>query len=133
DIDSRLYYISIQDHINQDLYSKIDLINKKTRLNSRKFVDRSAVTCEHYITRDKASYKKMFKKAGGGGFYTGFTVVIKFMITAYPWPLFISGFAAAINYSISFLAIQFSGFTLATKQPSMTASTLASKMQFIDT
>jgi site-specific recombinase len=38
---------------------------------------------------------------------------------------FVDGFLSAGNYAASFLAMQFLGFTLATKQPSMTAASLA--------
>ncbi len=133
DVELLMYFLIQLVQENQDRKSIRALFNQNTRLLARKIVDRSAETGEHYIARDKGQYKKMFRKAAGGGVYTGFTVVVKFMLTVATWPLFIGGFANAINYSISFLAIQFSGFTLATKQPSMTASSLASKMQFIDT
>ncbi|RYZ72307.1 MAG: hypothetical protein EOP09_03390 [Proteobacteria bacterium] len=42
--------------------------------------------------------------------------------------IFVGGFLAALNYSFSFILIQLTGFTLATKQPAMTAPALAAKM-----
>jgi len=128
-----LYFIIQLVQENQDRKSLRALFDQNTRLLARKIVDRSAETGEHYITRTKEEFRKMFKRAAGGGFYTAFTVYIKFGIVALHSSLFIEGFLASINYAVSFLAIQFSGFTLATKQPSMTASALASKMQNIDT
>ncbi len=132
DVELLMYFLIQLVEENQDRESLTALFNQNARLLARKIVDRSAETGEHYITRDKAEYKKMFKKAAGGGALTAGTVYIKFLIVSIKAPLFIEGFLASLNYSLSFLAIQFSGFTLATKQPSMTASALASKMQFID-
>lgn len=132
DVELLMYFLIQLVEENQERKSLRALFNQNARLLARKIVDRSAETGEHYITRDKAEYKKMFKKAAGGGALTAMTVYVKFIVVALKAPLFIEGFLASLNYSISFLAIQFSGFTLATKQPSMTASALASKMQFID-
>lgn len=133
DVELLMYFLIQLVQENQERKSLKALFNQNTRLLARKIVDRSAETGEHYITRDKNEYTAMFKKAAGGGALTAVTVFFKFLITGLSLPLFISGFVASINYSLSFLAIQFSGFTLATKQPSMTASALASKMQFMDT
>jgi len=127
-----LYFIMQLVQENQDRKSIRTLILQNTQLLARKIVDRSAETGEHYITRNKTDYIKMFKKALGGGFYTVFTVYIKFAILSMHTALFMEGFLASINYAVSFLAIEFSHFTLATKQPSMTGPALAQKMQNID-
>ncbi|MES2767519.1 MAG: site-specific recombinase [Bdellovibrionota bacterium] len=133
DIELLMYFLIQLVQENQERKSLKALFNQNTRLLARKIVDRSAETGEHYITRDKSEYQSMFKKAAGGGAYTAMTVYLKFLIVSFHMPLFMEGFVASLNYSISFIAIQLSGFTLATKQPSMTASALAAKMQFIDT
>lgn len=118
---------------NQEKKSLKALFNQNTRLLARKIVDRSAETGEHYITRNKSEYINMLKMACGGGAYMAGTVYIKFFILSFYMPLFMEGFLAAVNYAVGFVVIYVSGFTIATKQPSMTASALASKMQFIDT
>ena len=41
------------------------------------------------------------------------------------WPPFVEGILVGTNYAISFLLLQIFGLALATKQPSMTAATLA--------
>lgn len=100
-------------------------------LLSKKISERSAQTGEHYITRNRHELKAFLKSALGGGFVMGFTTVIKFMILALPLALFVNGFLASVNYALSFVIIQLLGFTIATKQPSMTATTLAAKMQHL--
>lgn len=101
-------------------------------LLSRRITERNAETGEHYIARNAQDFFYLFKKAIGGGIITAFTVIIKFISTNLPINGLAYGFASSLNYSISFLTIHFLGYTLATKQPSMTASALAEKIHYRD-
>jgi site-specific recombinase len=98
---------------------------------ARKVVDRSAETGEHYIARSRDEYRAMLKAALGGGVITVLTVYLKFAITSAHLHRFFEGLAASANYSVSFVLIHFAGFTLATKQPAMTAPALAAKLDGI--
>ncbi len=124
-----IYFLSQLIGENQEQHGIFSLFEQNTRLMSQKIVERSAETGEHYITKTRSDYAKMFKMALGGGAYTALTVIVKVMMSALKLPEFMQGFLYSINYSISFVAIQLSGFTLATKQPAMTAPALASKLQ----
>jgi len=95
---------------------------------ARKVVERSAETGEHYITRDSKEYGAMVKAAAGGGVITAATVYIKFFITGLHLGRVAEGFFASVNYAASFLGIHFAHFTLATKQPAMTAPALAHQL-----
>ncbi|MBC7371329.1 MAG: site-specific recombinase [Bdellovibrionaceae bacterium] len=97
-------------------------------LIAKKIVERSAETGEHYITRNRDEFLSNFKKALGGGFLTAFTMLTKFILYFVHTAIFVGGFLAALNYSFSFILIQLTGFTLATKQPAMTAPALAARM-----
>ncbi len=97
-------------------------------LISQKIVETNAETGEHYISRTRDEYLNIFRDALGGGFITGFTILFKFFILQLNLAPFVSGFFQSLNYALSFLLLQASGFTLATKQPAMTATTLASKI-----
>lgn len=108
------------------------LFADNTALIAKKIVERSAETGEHYITRNRSEYIYILQKAIGGGFLTAFTTTMKFMIYKIGASVFFSGFFASLNYSISFVAIQLMGFTLATKQPAMTAPALAAKMHKVN-
>jgi site-specific recombinase len=111
-----------------DKKSVVALIQTNLNQLSRKIAERSGTTGEHYITNNKKEYFKMFKSAGGGGILTAFTTLIKFFLVNFKLPHFFEGFFASINFAGSFLLIQLCGFTLATKQPSMTASSMAGKL-----
>ncbi len=94
-------------------------------LLAKKVIERVGHTGEHYVTSTRREYFKMFASAAGGGALTAFTVIGKFLSKWAHFAPFIDGLLAAGNYAGSFLAMQFLGFTLATKQPSMTAAALA--------
>ncbi len=84
---------------------------------------------EHYLIRNWAEYKLIFLGAAGGGICTAFTVLIKQFLGYLPLTDFSKGLSESINYSLSFLAIAYFGFFLATKQPSSTAPYLASAIK----
>ncbi len=115
-----------------DVQSKRSLgsfLRDSLQLLTLKVVERNSEIGEHYITHTKKEYLSMFRKAGGGGFITAFTVFLKLGISSLGLPFFLAGFFASLNYSISFLAIQMAGFTLATKQPASTAPSIATKLR----
>jgi len=100
-------------------------------LLSRKVAERSAETGEHYITRNAAEYRQMLGRAMGGGAVIGGTTLAKFALAALTLPAFWAGFAAGANYALSFVLIHLLHWTVATKQPAMTAPAMAHKMREI--
>jgi site-specific recombinase len=97
-------------------------------LLARKVAERSAATGEHYITRNAAEYMAMLRAAMGGGAVLGLTTLAKFAILAVGLGAFWGGVAAGLNYALSFVVIQILHFTVATKQPAMTAPAMAEKL-----
>lgn len=108
------------------------LIDDNTALIAKKIAENSAETGEHYIAQTATEEAALFRSALGGGALTAVTTIFKFLIAAIPSSPFFHGFFASVNYSVSFLAIHFQGFSLATKQPAMTAATLANQIQSFD-
>jgi len=109
------------------------LLRSSFGMLARKVVERSAETGEHYIARDRAEYLGMLKMAAGGGLVTAATVYIKFGVTSAHMQPMVEGFFAGLNYALSFLLMHFLHFTLATKQPAMTAPTIAHKLDGVGT
>ena len=101
------------------------LMRQNLNMLARKTVERTGHSGEHYIAQSKPEYWRMWRAALGGGLVTVFTAAIKLHIVAQTWPPFVEGFLVGTNYAISFLILQIFGLALATKQPSMTAATLA--------
>jgi site-specific recombinase len=105
--------------------SFVQLMSDNLRLLARKVIERAGRTGEHYVTSSRREYWSMLASAAGGGFLTTGTAVAKFFVKWGHWPLFIDGVLSSVVYAGSFIVMQLLGFTLATKQPSMTAAALA--------
>ena len=101
-------------------------------LLARKVAERSAETGEHYITRSRAEYGEMLRSAAGGGLVIAGTTFFKFFILLLGFTAFWSGFWSGVNYALSFVLIHLLHWTVATKQPAMTAPAMADKLQSID-
>jgi len=101
------------------------LFQQNLNLLARKTVERTGRGGEHSIAHTHAEYGRMWIAAAGGGFLTVFTAALKMKVLEGKFPLFVEGLFISLDYSLSFLLLQIFGFALATKQPSMTAATLA--------
>lgn len=108
------------------------LIASNSSLLAAKVAERSAETGEHYITRNRADYYAMVRKAAGGGAVMSVTTLMKFALLGLGLSAFWSGFAAGLNYALSFVLIQLLHWTVATKQPAMTAPAMAAKLKNLD-
>jgi site-specific recombinase len=97
-------------------------------LLARLVAERSAETGEHYITRDRDEYRDMLRRAAGGGVVIAGTTFLKFAIAALGLSAFWGGFWAGANYAASFLLVMLLHWTVATKQPAMTAPALAATL-----
>ena len=99
-----------------------------TALLAKKIAERHAESGEHYITRDRREYRGMLGAAMGGGLIMGFTTWIKIGILGLQTALFWTGLLAGLNYALSFVIVQLLHWTIATKQPAMTAPAMADKL-----
>jgi site-specific recombinase len=104
------------------------LFSRHYSLLARKVAERSAETGEHYITRDRHEYRAMLRAALGGGAVIAGTTFVKFLIGALGLAAFWAGFWAGINYALSFVVIHLCHWTVATKQPAMTAPAMAQRL-----
>ena len=97
-------------------------------LLARQVAERSAETGQHYITRSREEYRSMLRSAAGGGAAVAGTTFLKFAIAALGLSAFGGGFVAGVNYAASFVLIMLLHWTLATKQPAMTAPAMAASL-----
>ncbi len=116
----------VKDRLSQKTLT--DLVKTNLHLIARKSVERTGNTGEHYITRTKAEYVEMIRSGLGGGGMMVLTTLAKFSIGAMSLALFFKGFFYSMNYAFGFVLLHLMGYTLATKQPSATASALAGRL-----
>jgi len=104
------------------------LLARHYSLLARQVTERSAETGENYITRTGGEYRDMLRRAAGGGVVIAGTTFVKFAIAAIGLSAFWGGFWAGVNYAASFVVVMLLHWTVATKQPAMTAPALAASL-----
>lgn len=104
------------------------LLARQYSLLARQVAERNAETGEHYITTTRAGWHDMLRRAAGGGAVIAGTTFAKFAIAALGLGVFWTGFWSGMNYAASFVLIMLLHWTVATKQPAMTAPAMAAAL-----
>ncbi len=90
--------------------------------------EHASETGEHYVTDDRPQWWHMLRVAGGAGVIVGAMALLKvFIARAHLAPLW-ETLAICLNYGLGFVLIHLLHFTVATKQPAMTAALLAARL-----
>jgi site-specific recombinase len=107
------------------------LLAQHYSLLARQVAERSAETGEAYITTNRLEHRQMLRRAAGGGIVIAGTTLGKFALGALALSAFWAGWWAGVLYAGSFVLIMLLHWTLATKQPAMTAPALATSLAAI--
>jgi site-specific recombinase len=97
-------------------------------MTTRRITEYAGKAGEHYITEDRREYFGMAKAAMGAGGCIALMAVIKLFLHDFHLAPLNEMFAYAFNYGLGFMFIYMLGFTVATKQPAMTANALAASI-----
>jgi site-specific recombinase len=97
-----------------------------SRLLAVRVTENAARSGEHYICETPSDYRRMWRSAAGAGVIIGVMALLKIFAGGLHAPLFVEAFLFSMIYGLGFVAIFLLGMTVATKQPAMTAQTLAS-------
>ena len=93
-----------------------------------RITEHASETGEHYVTDDRPQWWHMLRVAGGAGVIVGAMALLKvFIAKAHLAPLW-ETLAICLNYGLGFVLIHLLHFTVATKQPAMTAALLAARL-----
>ena len=84
---------------------------------------------EHYITENLQQYIKMLFSASGAGAIIAVMALVKITILQAGFSEGVETLWSSLNYGLGFVLIHLLGFTIATKQPAMTASTFAKAVE----
>ena len=96
-----------------------------SRLLAVRVTENAARSGEHYICETNADYHHMWRSAAGAGVLIGGMALLKIFAAGLHAPLFVEAFLFSMIYGLGFVLIYLLGMTVATKQPAMTAQTLA--------
>lgn len=100
-------------------------MSQLSRLLAVRVTENAARSGEHYICETNADYGRMWRSAAGAGVLIGGMAMLKILAVGLHAPLFVEAFLFSMIYGLGFVLIFLLGLTVATKQPAMTAQTLA--------
>lgn len=109
-------------------YSVGELWQQNVELLATRITDNASKTGEHYVTTTRAEYLRMLRSALGAGCIVPLMAMIKIALSAEPHSPLAGAVLYSLNYGLGFVLIYLLHFTIATKQPAMTASYLASTL-----
>lgn len=89
-------------------------------------------TGEHYITETRGEYFALMRSALGAGVVIGLMAMIKIMLAKQHYAPLTEAILFSLNYGLGFILIHILHFTVATKQPAMTAAAIAASIDSTD-
>lgn len=118
--------------ITEALYSERSvrsLLATNSELLALQVTENASKTGEHYVSTDKQGFLAMYKAAAGAGVIIATMATLKILMARVTMAPLMQAFSYSMNYSLGFMLIHVLHFTVATKQPAMTAAALASTVQ----
>ncbi len=113
-------------------YTVHDLLSDNIHLLARNVTENASRTGEHYIADNRRQMAGMFLSSAGAGVVVGFMALCKILFGNLRAAPLVEAFLFSMNYSLGFMFIHLLHFTVATKQPAMTASRIAAHLQSKD-
>ena len=113
-------------------YTVRDLLADNINLLARNVTENASRTGEHYVADDRRELGGMFLSSAGAGVVIGFMALFKILMSYVRAAPLVEAFMYSMNYSLGFMFIHLLHFTVATKQPAMTASRIAAGLHSKD-
>lgn len=105
-----------------------ELFEGTTQLLARRITEHASRSGEHYVTETRREYVEMFRAAAGAGLIVGVMALLKILAAGLGLPGFWQAVAFSLIYGIGFVIVHILHLTIATKQPAMTAATIAAAL-----
>jgi site-specific recombinase len=113
-------------------YEVRGLFRDNIDLLARNVTENASRTGEHYIAERRSDLRHMFGAAAGAGVIVGFMAMFKILLSYLKSAPLVEAFLFSMNYSLGFILIHVMHFTIATKQPAMTAQRIAAALHSSD-
>ncbi len=105
------------------------LIKQTTYLLAKSVTNQASKTGEHYVTESRREYITMLIQGLGAGVFIAIMAFLKLFIVNLHLSEGWMTFWVSMNYGLGFVIIHMFHFTVATKQPAMTAAYIARKLE----
>ncbi len=122
-----LFSILIQASTEQNSLSA--LWRSSTQMLSKSITVNKSGHGEHYITRDKTQFFALMRSAAGAGVIIALMALLKIYIDSLDVTAFQRAVLFSLNYGLGFVLVHMLHFTIATKQPAMTAASFAQEVE----
>jgi site-specific recombinase len=113
-------------------YEVRGLVRDNIDLLARNVTENASRTGEHYIAEHRGELRGMFNQAAGAGFIISAMAIIKILMSYLHRAPLIEAALYSMNYSLGFMLVHVLHFTIATKQPAMTAARIAAALHESD-
>jgi site-specific recombinase len=120
----------IEAHNNK--YRVGELLRDNIDLLARNVTENASRTGEHYIADRRTELRGMFKSSAGAGLIVGFMAVFKILLSYLRAAPLVEALLFSLNYSLGFMLVHVLHWTIATKQPAMTAQRIAAELHSSD-
>ncbi|GGP23588.1 site-specific recombinase [Silvimonas iriomotensis] len=109
-------------------HSLRDVFAENTEMLALQVTEHASHTGGHYIAENRKEWRGMFRSAAGAGLIVGFMALLKLLFAKAHLPLLLEALAFGLNYAFGFMLVHILHFTIATKQPAMTAARIAATL-----
>lgn len=113
----------------QHRFQVLSFMGENVSLLARNITDHASRHGEHYIAENQSAWWAMARSAAGGGVIIAIMAMLKIQLGMLHLPPLTEGILFGLNYGIGFVLIHLLGFTVATKQPAMTAAAIAATLE----
>jgi site-specific recombinase len=102
--------------------------NQNMELLALRVTENASRAGEHYITVTRSEYFELMRSAMGAGLIIGIMALIKILTADQHLAPLTEAILFSLNYGLGFVVIHILHFTVATKQPAMTAAAIAASV-----
>jgi site-specific recombinase len=105
-----------------------EIFEGTTQLLARRVTEHASKSGEHYVTESRGEYLEMFRAAAGAGLIIAVMALLKIIAAGLGLAPFWQAVAFSLIYGVGFVVVHILHLTIATKQPAMTAATIAAAL-----
>lgn len=109
-------------------YEVRGLVRNNIDLLARNVTENASRTGEHYIAEHRIELRSMLASSAGAGFIIAAMALVKLLISYQHRAPLIEALLYSLNYAFGFMLVHVLHFTIATKQPAMTAARIAAAL-----
>lgn len=106
-----------------------DVVATQASLLALRVTENAGHTGEHYVTTTRRDYFSMLRSGLGAGLVVGVMALLKLLAGGLSLAPVGQAIVYSLNYSLGFMLVHMLHFTIATKQPAMTAARIAASVQ----